>query len=118
MTTKAAAPITSYAQLQAYMNAMIAKYGTSMSGAPHKAFWNTCTYKQFTTGSVPGVKPPVQILAIGDGNGSNLVQALQGVGLFGPDGNFPQMPADGSGPWTTADIQPLIDWINAKCPNA
>lgn len=112
-------PITSYAMLQAYMNCMINYYGTSIAEArPHYAFWNTLAYEQFTTGNVPGVTPPVKILEIGNGDGSNIVQALQGVGpLFGPGGQIGQMPADGTGPWTAEQIQPLIDWIDAKCPN-
>ena len=110
-------PIQSYKDLQAYMDQIIALYQTNLSGSPHGAFWDTCTYEQFTTGCVPGVSPNVQILEIGNGNGSNIVQALQGKGLFGPDGNYDQMPADGTGPWTPAQIQPLIDWIDANCPN-
>jgi hypothetical protein len=110
--------IQSYAQLQAYMDQMIQRYSTGISGAPHKAFWNTLTYEQFTTGNVPRVNPPVRILVLGAGAGSNIVQALQGVGpLFGPSGTFGIMPADGTGPWTADEIKPLIDWINANCPN-
>jgi hypothetical protein len=111
-------PIQSYTGLQAYMNKMIALYGTSISGAPHHAFWNTLSYEQFISSNVPGVSTPVKILEPGNGAGSNIVQALQGIGnLFGPNGSIGQMPADGSGPWTTAQIQPLIDWIDANCPN-
>jgi hypothetical protein len=114
----ATGPIQSYAELQTYMNNMITLYGTSISSAPHHAFWNTLTYEQFTTGNVPGVNPPVKILEVGNGTGSNIVQALQGVGpLFGPNGRIGQMPADGTGPWTAEQIQPLIAWIDANCPN-
>jgi hypothetical protein len=112
-------PIQSYAELQAYMDCMVNQYGTSIAEAQHHAFWNTLTYEQFTStaGSVPGVTPAVQILVIGNGAGSNIVQALQGKGSFGPSGQYGQMPADGTGPWTAEQIQPLIDWIDAKCPN-
>jgi hypothetical protein len=89
--------------------------------APHLSFWTTLNYKDFTTGTVPGVSgpgSPYPILVVGNSANSNLVQALQGVGpLFGPDGNIGQMPADGP-PFFTADqVQPIIDWINAGCPN-
>jgi hypothetical protein len=112
-------PIQSYAELQAYMDCMVNQYGTSIAGAPHHAFWNTLTYEQFTTGTVPGVDS-VQILVIGNGAGSNIVQALLGTAgtPFDPNGGqYGQMPADGTGPWTPDQIQPLIDWIDAKCPN-
>jgi hypothetical protein len=115
--SSATASISSYASFKTYMDSMITKYGTGITGSPHKAFWNTMTYDQFTTGNVPHVTPAVKILAKGDGAGSNLVQALQGVGpLFGPDGTIGIMPADGTGPWTPQEIQPVIDWINANCP--
>ncbi len=112
-------PIQSYAQLQNYMNGMITHYGTSIASAPHKAFWNVLTYEQFVTGHVPIKNHPcITILKVGDGENSNIVQALQGVGpLFGPSGSIGQMPADGTGPWTAAEIQPLIDWIDAGCQN-
>jgi hypothetical protein len=111
------APIQSYAELQTYMDQIITLYQTDLSGAPHGAFWDVFSYEQFIIGFVPGVSPQVKILEIGNGAGSNIVQALLGKGLFGPGGSFNQMPADGSGPWTPEQIQPLIDWIDAKCPN-
>jgi hypothetical protein len=104
--------------LQNYMNCMINYYSTDIADAPHHAFWNNLTYDEFINGNVPGVSPPVKILEIGNGDNSNIVQALQGVGpLFGPNGSIGKMPYDGTGPWTSEQIQPLIDWINAKCPN-
>ncbi len=114
----AAAVIQNYAQFQAYMNKLIAYYNTSIASAPHHAFWNVLTYQQFITGNVPNISPPVRVCVPGNAANSNIVQALQGVGpLFGPNGSYGQMPADGTGPWTAAQIQPLIDWINAGCPN-
>jgi hypothetical protein len=95
--------------------------------APHKYFWDTLNYSQFTKGNVPGVNfgpsPPHPILVVGNGANSNFVLALQGVGpLFDNDtGAFGQMPADASPPampfFTAAQIQPIIDWINNSCPN-
>jgi len=110
--------IQSWPQFQAYMDAMVAFYQTDIAGAPHKVFWRTLTYEEFIGGNVPNVTPSVKIVQPGDGNNSNLVQALQGVGpLFNPNtGTIGQMPADGTGPWTAAQIQPVIDWINNGCP--
>jgi hypothetical protein len=98
-----------------------------VSNAPHSNFWDTLSYAQFTTGTVPGVNfgpnPPYPILVLGDGANSNFVLALQGVGpLFDNDtGQFGRMPADANPPampfFTAAQIQPIIDWINKKCPN-
>jgi acetyl esterase len=48
---------------------------------------------------------------------AGLPQALQGVGLFGPNGNMRQMPAGGPPYFTNDQIRPIIDWINAGCPN-
>lgn len=112
-------PITSYAMLQAYMNCMINLYSTDIASAQHHAFWNTLTYDEFINGNVPDISQSVKILEIGNGEGSNFVLALQGKGpLFDPNsGSIGQMPANGTGPWTSDQIQPLIDWINAKCPN-
>lgn len=119
MNSEAAGPIQSYAQLQQYMNSLINYYGTSIATAPHRAFWLSCTYEQFIDGNVPGISSQVKILEIGNGGGSNIVQALQGVGpLFGPGGTIGQMPADGSGFWSAQQIAPLIAWIDAGCPNS
>jgi hypothetical protein len=95
--------------------------------APHKNFWETLTYQQFTTGNVPGVSfrptPPYPILVVGDATSSNFVLALQGVGpLFdNSTGAFGQMPANANllamALLTAAEIQPIIDWINNGCPN-
>lgn len=95
--------------------------------APHKNFWGTISYTEFTTGNVPGVNsgpnPPYPVIVRWDGAASNIVLALQGKGpLFDPDtGVFGQMPANAnppSMPFFTADqVKPISDWIDAKCPN-
>jgi hypothetical protein len=104
--------ITSYADFQKYMNDILKKNATDISSAPHKAFWNKLTEQEFRTGNVPNVQPPTRICIPGDGKGSNIVQALQGVGLF--DGStFRRMPADGSPFFTDDQIKPVIDWIDS-----
>src|SRR5262245_39800761 len=117
--------LNSYADVQKYLNNLIATLGSNIGGAPHGAFWNTLSFQQFTTGPVPGVKsapgdPPNpqgtwKILVVGSSKSSNIIKALGGVAPF--DGSvFPQMPADGP-PFATKDqIQPLADWIDRKCP--
>ena len=113
--------------LGGYIDSILTANGEigDVPAAPHLSFWTTLNYKDFTTGTVPNVTgpgSPYPILVVGNGANSNFVQALQGVGpLFGPDGNIGQMPADANPPsmpfFTTAQIQPIIDWIDAGCQN-
>jgi len=112
-----------------YVDGILKKNGEAggVPTAPHKNFWDTLTYEEFTTGDVPGVNfgpsPPYRILVLGDGANSNFVLALQGIGpLFDNNtGAFGQMPANANPPampfFTAAQIQPIIDWINNGCPN-
>ena len=106
--------------------------GIDASGAPHGNFWNQSedpmtSYCSFVTGNVPGgsqtanpnTGAPLPILAIGDGEGSNIILALRGTaGSFwdkNDPNSFGQMPA--GGPYFSDDqIQQLSDWISAKCP--
>lgn len=115
--------------LGAYIDGILTQNHESggVASAPHLNFWDTLTYKEFTTGNVPGVNfgpnPPYPILVVGNGTNSNFVLALQGTGpLFDNNiGAFGQMPANGNPPgmpfFTAAQIQPIIDWINKGCPN-
>jgi hypothetical protein len=115
--------------LGAYINNILKqnKLADGVENAPHQNFWEKLNYKEFTTGNVPGVtegpSPPYRILVVGDGANSNLVLALQGKGpLFDKDsGAFGRMPANAEPPekphFTDAQIQPIIDWINKRCPN-
>jgi hypothetical protein len=86
--------------LGGYIDGILQRNGQTgdVPAAPHRSFWAALNYKDFTTGAVPhvgGPGSPYPILVVRNGAGSNLVQALQGVGLFGPNGNMRQMPADG-----------------------
>lgn len=118
------ATINSYAELQQYLDNFLQTNNETPVGPPHKAFWDTMLYKDFISGNVPGINPPVKILVVGNGLGSNLVQALMGVGpLFDPNsGKYGQMPANGppyfqdAGPTPGPLVQPIIDWINNGCP--
>jgi hypothetical protein len=93
----------------------------SASPGYHGPFWNTLSYNNFVTGNVPNIAnptdgTPVPILIKGNGAQSNIVQALQGTGMFDPvTGSFPRMPY--GGPYfSNAQIQELSDWITAGCP--
>jgi hypothetical protein len=115
--------------LGSYIDGLLTQNGEldGVGNAPHLNFWDTLSYSQFTTGNVPGINggpnPPYPILSLGDGANSNIVLALQGKGpLFDNNtGAFGQMPADANPPanpyFTDAQIQPIIDWINKRCPN-
>jgi hypothetical protein len=115
--------------LRAYINGILKQNNLAdgVASAPHLNFWDTLNYREFTTGNVPGVEagpnPPYRILVVGDGANSNLVLALQGKGpLFDKDtGAIGRMPANANPPempfFTDAQIQPIIDWINRRCPN-
>ena len=112
----AGSTLNSFAAVKAFLTQVIAQNGNDISGAPHKAFWNT-TYTQFTTGNIPNVGPPVRILIPGNSAQSNIIMALRGEGpLFGPTGNDGQMPADGSPFFTPDQVNAIAAWIDAGCP--
>ena len=109
--------LNSFADVQAFIAQVLTTNGEDASGAPHGNFWNTCTYDDFTKGNVPGVDPAVPILVVGDSKSSNIIQALQGVGLFDPNsGQYPQMPAFGPTYFTSDQIAEIAAWIDNKCP--
>lgn len=116
--------------LGAYIDGILTQNNESsgVAGAPHLNFWDTLTRDQFVNGTVPGVtwgpSPPYPIVDLNNPLNSNLVLALQGQGpLFNnTNGPFGQMPANANPsqgmPYFTSDqIQPIIDWITAGCPN-
>jgi hypothetical protein len=124
-------PIDSYngngLTLAAYLDGILQRNNelNGVATAPHKNFWETLTYQQFTTDNVPGISfgptPPYPILVVG-ATSSSFVLALQGVGpLFDNNtGAFGQIPANANPPampsLTAAETQPITDWINNACP--
>jgi hypothetical protein len=116
--------ITSYAQLGQYIDSILKANGDLPVNGPHKQFWDTLTFDQFTTGNVPGVvdpntHQPMKILVVGDSKSSNLILALSGAKgtVFDPQtGAIGQMP-DGGTPFTPDQIAPIAAWIDAGCPN-
>ncbi|MFL6332942.1 MAG: hypothetical protein ACJ754_06305 [Pyrinomonadaceae bacterium] len=119
--------LNSYADVQKHLNDILTANGqvNDTKHAPHKDWWNSVTYEQFVSGNVPGVSDPntgqpMPILVKGDAAQSNIILALQGTPGTVFDNNsgaIGQMPADGPPFFTQEQIQPLIDWINAGCPN-
>ncbi|MGH9930332.1 MAG: hypothetical protein ACREA9_14050 [Pyrinomonadaceae bacterium] len=114
--------LNNYADVQAALNAFVTKAGVTPGQAPHKAFWNSLDYTEFTTGNVPGVPAgPWKILVVGDSKNSNIIQILNGVGDayndFGqmPQPNPPYLPPAGNE--QAALIADLAAWIDAGCPN-
>jgi hypothetical protein len=117
-------------RLGAYVNSILQQnnlaYGVAR--APHANFWDSLSYREFTTGDVPGLKnfgpmSSYRILVTGDGTNSNFVLALQGIGPLFDDitGVFGRMPPNAVPPgrpfFTDAQIDPIIHWINRGCPN-
>jgi hypothetical protein len=115
--------LNSYADVQTLLNDFVASAGVTPGLAPHGIFWETLSYDEFTTGNVPGIHPPVQILVKGDAASSNIILALSGEGpLFGPGGRIGQMPRpdppyDSASPSQADVITALSNWINANCPD-
>lgn len=117
--------IRTYQNLQGYMYAILLtnqQEADVETSSPHGAFWFDLSYDDFVNGNTPNVSDnagnPVKIVIPGDAANSNFILALQGSGpLFGPTGEFGQMPPIGPPFFTAAQIQPIIDWVNARCPN-
>jgi hypothetical protein len=106
--------LNSFADVQAFITSTLQNLKVDPSSAPHLDFWNSLTYEQFTTGTVPGVDS-VPILVVGDADNSNIIQALQGKGPLFSNGTYGRMPF--SGPYFTDDqIAEIAAWINNKCP--
>jgi len=115
-----------YKDVQAFITQIMEENkveGAPPPKSPHKAFWLTMSYEDFTRGTVPGVKDPVtgkaiSILTVGDSASSNLILALRGQGpLFDPEhGAFGRMPANDQKPFTDNQINEIADWIDRGCP--
>jgi subtilisin family serine protease/photosystem II stability/assembly factor-like uncharacterized protein len=92
--------------------------GPEVSIAVHGAFWRGITRDAFVGKKVLGK----DVVALGDGRGSNLVRALKGESPFGAD--LPDPPAGatisrmptGRPPVPPASIAVIEQWIDAGCP--
>ena len=116
-------PLNSFQDVKDLINQILAANGQKddAEGSRHGDFWNNLTYDKFTTGNVPGVldkktHQPVRILIPKDSAASAIIQLLSGIGLAGPGGSFPRMPADGPPYFSSDQIKQIADWIDAGCP--
>jgi hypothetical protein len=109
--------INSFQDVQNFINQFLTASDEmpDVPASPHKDFWNSLTYAQFTQGTVPGVvddnRNPVRILIPGNSAASTIIQVLNGTSTV-----FDQMPADGPPFFSAAQVKELADWIDAGCP--
>jgi hypothetical protein len=116
--------LNSFADVQQFIKRILIQNGEQggVAGAPHKGFWSTLSYNDFVNGNVPGVTDPdtgapMPILVKGNAAQSNLILALQGTGpIFGADGAYGQMPANGPPFFSDDQINSIGAWINNGCP--
>jgi hypothetical protein len=109
--------INSFKDVQDFINQFLDTHDemSDVPTSPHKDFWNSLTYTQFTQGNIPGVtdnnKNPVRILIPRNSAASMVIQVLNGTSTV-----FDQMPANGPPFFTQAQVKELADWIDAGCP--
>jgi hypothetical protein len=117
-------PLNSFTDVRQFISQILAQNGElgGVGASPHKGFWNTLSYEQFVNGNVPGVSDPdtglpMPILVKGNAAQSNLILALQGTGpVFGADGVFGRMPANGPPFFSPDQINSIGAWIDNSCP--
>src|SRR5438270_619707 len=114
------ATFNNFGDVQNGLDVFVSQAGVNIQGAPHHAFWQPpMTYKEFTTGNIPGVSSggPWKILVIGHSDQSNIIQILMGVGAAKK--RFGQMPRPRPPyePEQSELITALAAWIDAGCPN-
>lgn len=115
--------IKTYADLQTELSAFVTANSLTPAQAPHGVFWDNLTYKQFVTGTMPGV-PAFKIVTVGDASTSNLIMALSGTpgSPFDPNsgtiGQMPQPnpPYNAAVPTQTDLIAAISAWIDNGCP--
>jgi len=84
LQAKLAPALQSYADVKALLNDFMKLNKGPIDFAPHGAFWNEMTHKQFIEGDVPGVTDrttgkPLKVLIVGNGKDSNIIMALRGA---------------------------------------
>lgn len=102
--------VQTYADVQTMFTQYVALNAVNINNSPHKNFWATMTYDQFTTGNVPNVG--VKILECGNSAKSNLVQILSGSITAG--GGIAEMPA--GGPYFPEEqVKSFAKWVDNGC---
>ena len=114
--------LKSYAEVQAMLSVFMKRNKGKIEFAPHEAFWNAMSYRQFIEGNVPEVSgpagEPLKILIVGNARESNIIMALRGTrgSVFdrekGTIGRMPPIPPFMS----DNEIDRLADWIDRGCP--
>jgi hypothetical protein len=118
-----ASALKSYAEVQALLNGFMKRNKGKIEFAPHEAFWNAMSYRQFIEGNVPEVSDPagkpLKILVVGNAGESNIIMALRGTAgsIFDREkGAIGRMPP--IGPFMSdEEIDRLADWIDRGCPD-
>jgi len=114
--------LKSYAEVQTLLNSFMKRNKGKIEFAPHEAFWNAMSYRQFIEGNVPEVTDPagkpLKILVVGNAGESNIIMALRGTAgsIFDQEkGAIGRMPP--IGPFMSdEEIDRLADWIDRGCP--
>jgi len=114
--------LKSYVEVQALLNGFMKRNKGKIEFAPHEAFWNAMSYRQFVEGNVPEVNgptgQPLKILIVGNARESNIIMALRGTAgsIFDREkGAIGRMPP--IGPFMSdEEIARLADWIDRGCP--
>jgi hypothetical protein len=114
--------LKSYAEVQTLLNSFMKRNKGKIEFAPHEAFWNAMSYRQFIEGNVPEVTDPagkpLKILVVGNAGKSNIIMALRGTAgsIFDREkGAIGRMPP--VGPFMSdEEIDRLADWIDRGCP--
>ena len=107
--------LNSYKDVQALLNKFVMVNNLTPSLAPHGVFWETLTYEQFISGTVPGIGVP--ILDNHHPENSYIINVLKG-----PYNGFNQMPRPNPPynqhtPEQSEVITLLSDWIARGCPD-
>jgi hypothetical protein len=116
--------LNSFVDVQQFIRQILVENGEQggVAAAPHGDFWLTLSYDAFVNGDVPSVHDPntnlpMPVLVRGNAAQSNIILALRGEGpLFGADGVFGQMPANGPPFFSTDQIDSIGAWIDRGCP--
>jgi hypothetical protein len=104
-----------FQQVQGLLDDAVGGPGAVVPG-PHGGFWRNQTRDQFVAFKILGLP----IVALGNGDGSNVVKALRGEAPFGadtgtPGATFRRMPA-GRPPMPPDRIAFISAWIDDGCP--